>query len=244
MRRDADRGLRGMHGHIVEQLGRSIVNGEIAVGEVLPPEAEMLERFAVSRTVLREALRVLGSKGLVESRQKVGTRVRNIAAWSLLDPDVMSWLDTRSLTPDLRDRLLEFRRIFEPAAAALAAQRATPADRAALAAAVAGMKNAINDPADYFTADLAFHQHLFAATGNPFLVSLGHAVLGLLSFAFKLQQHSLITWKIGLKMHTALLFAIQTGDAAAAGAAMLDIINRAGAELDEFMHSAGAQADQ
>ena len=167
MRRDADRGLRGMHGHIVEQLGRSIVNGEIAVGEVLPPEAEMLERFAVSRTVLREALRVLGSKGLVESRQKVGTRVRNIAAWSLLDPDVMSWLETRSLTPDLRDRLLEFRRIFEPAAAALAAQRATPADRAALAAAVAGMKNAINDPADYFNADLAFHKHLFAATGNP-----------------------------------------------------------------------------
>lgn len=239
MRQDADRGLRGVHGHIVEQLGRSIVNGDIAAGSVLPSEAAMLERFAVSRTVLREALRVLGAKGLVESRQKVGTRVRNTAAWSLLDPDVMSWLEARSLTPELRDRLLEFRCIFEPAAAAMAALRATAGDREALAEAVARMKRAINDPAEYFEADLDFHKHLFAATGNPFLVSLGHAVLGLLAFSFKLQQHPLLSWKIGLRMHTLVLRAILAGDPAAASAAMLDLINRAGSELDDFMRSAG-----
>jgi DNA-binding FadR family transcriptional regulator len=97
------------------------------------------------------------------------------------------------------------------------------------------MERAVNDPDGYFEAYLRFHRLLFAATGNPFLVSLGQAVLGLLGFAFRLQQHSLIGWEVGLSLHKAVLAAIEACDPERASAAMLALLNRAGNELDEFI---------
>src|SRR5260221_2134444 len=118
---------RGLHGQIVEQMGVRIVGGAYPAGA--PLFSEQLEReFDVSKTVVREALKVLSAKGLVESRQKRGTLVRPRSDWSLLDSDMLRW--QRGVEPDVGflENLAEVRAIIEPAAARLAAQRRTQAD--------------------------------------------------------------------------------------------------------------------
>ena len=82
---------RGLHGEVVHTIGLQIVGGSIQPGDPLPPEDELTSNLAVSRTVLREAVRVLAAKGLVEARPKIGTRVRARSEWNILDPDVLSW---------------------------------------------------------------------------------------------------------------------------------------------------------
>jgi GntR family galactonate operon transcriptional repressor len=230
--------MAGTHRLVVATLGRRIVNGDLGAGVSLPSEAQLLEEFEISRTTLREALRVLSAKGLIESRQKRGTYVSPPRSWSMLDPDVLSWLEPRSLTRAVRDAILEFRRVIEPAAAELAAARAEPDGIAAMQSAFRTMEAGTGNRQAYFRADLEFHNCLFAATGNPFVVSLGRAAHALLGFAFSLQQHSLIEGREALDLHRALLDAIAKGQPAAARAAMLTIIERAGEELDAFIHSA------
>ena len=116
---------KSQHGRIVSELGLAIVGGELQPGDKLPPEAQLLERYEISRPVLREAVRVLVAKGLVVSRQRAGAIVRPRNEWHLLDPDVLYWLIQAQPQRDFVQTLLEVRQIFEPAAAALAARAAT-----------------------------------------------------------------------------------------------------------------------
>src|SRR6185312_3973889 len=83
--------MRNLHSQVVQELGRQIVGGEIAPGANLPREELLAERMKVSRTALREAMKVLSAKGLIESRQKTGTRVRDTVHWNQLDADVLAW---------------------------------------------------------------------------------------------------------------------------------------------------------
>ena len=114
-----------IHGQLVGILAREVLGGERAPGDALPNEDDLASRFGVSRSSVREAVKTLSAKGLIESRQRVGARVRARADWHMLDPDLLAW------HPDIRrDRplvasLLEARRIIEPAAAELAAERAS-----------------------------------------------------------------------------------------------------------------------
>src|SRR5438477_494398 len=110
---------RGLHGAVVHAIGVRIVGGELTPGEPLPSEDELTGELAVSRTVLREALKVLAAKGLVEPRPKTGTRVRERRFWNLLDPDVLAWrLETGSDSdPGFFRDIIELRRIIEPEAA-------------------------------------------------------------------------------------------------------------------------------
>lgn len=156
---------RGVHGQTVEVLAQRILNGSLPEGGTLDLNALQSE-FDVSLTVLREALRVLAAKGLVDARPKRGTFVRPRSAWSLLDSDVLRWQFTRAQRPGLFDDLHELRGIVEPGAASLAAARATDEDLAALDAALADMAAAGADPAAAVAADLAFHRALLAATHN------------------------------------------------------------------------------
>ena len=115
---------RGVHGRLVEQIGRRILGGELAPGAMLPREAELVRELGISRTAVREAIKVLAAKGLVESRQKLGMRVRPERAWNLLDPDVLAWQAASGPSPELIEHLVELRRMIEPAAARLAFYRA------------------------------------------------------------------------------------------------------------------------
>lgn len=159
---------RGVHGQTVELLAQRILTGQLPDGAILDLTALQAE-FDVSLTVLREALRVLAAKGMVDARPKRGTFVRPRSAWSLLDPDVLRWQFARSPGPGLFDDLHELRSIVEPGAASLAAARATDDDIAALDAALADMAAAGADPLAAVAADLAFHRALLAATHNELI---------------------------------------------------------------------------
>ena len=130
---------KSMHGRIVRELGLRILAGELAPGERLPAEAELIEKYEVSRPVLREAVRVLVAKGLVLSRQRAGAIVRPRNEWHLLDPDVLYWMIQTRPAPEFVQTLMGMRRVFEPGAAALAAQAATDEQLAGIAQAYDGM---------------------------------------------------------------------------------------------------------
>src|SRR5947207_14750698 len=126
---------RSLHDRVVHKIGRKIVGGGLPPGALLPAQPEL----GASRTVLREAIKVLAAKGLVESRPKTGTRVRPREAWNLLDTDVLAWQQAGAGSPTLLRALTEVRRFIEPAAAELAALRADTRDQAELARALEEM---------------------------------------------------------------------------------------------------------
>src|SRR5690606_34269826 len=152
------------------ELGFAIVSGRYPQGSILPSDSELLERFGVSRTVLREALKTLAAKGLIEARARIGTRVLPRGRWNLFDADVLAW--HFELGPDIAflRSLAEVRIGIEIEAAALAAERASPEQAETMIACVDRMAGAEN-PADFARHDLEFHRAVAEASGNPFMAS-------------------------------------------------------------------------
>ncbi len=222
---------RGVHGRLVEVIGQRIVGDALAPGTDLPREVELMDEFQASRTAVREAIKVLAAKGLVESRQKRGMRVRAQDEWNLLDPDVLAWYAASSPAPELVGQMVELRRMIEPAAARLAAGRRSEGELAAMQAAFASMQAGLDDFTAYYRADLAFHRALFRASGNPFIDRLGAIVAVILEVSFRLQRRSLIPASAGLALHAPVLEAIRARDPERAEAAMLAIIDAAALEL-------------
>ena len=163
---------------ITNTLGRMIVSGEFAQGSVLPTEAVLGEQLSVSRTALRESMRMLAGKGLVESRPRVGTIVLPQSNWNQLDPDLLQWRE--NLPPDLNfvRSLIEAREVIEPAAAKLAAMRATGQDLGRIQSAYDDMCAAdVNDIEGGIAADEAFHLAILTASQNPVFATFA-AVIG------------------------------------------------------------------
>lgn len=205
---------------VLTTLGREIAQDLIPVGSALPPEPELEARFAVGRGVVREAIKTLAAKGMVSVRPRHGTHVLPRHEWSLLDRDVLSWLVGED-APD-RDLLLaiqEVRAIIEPAAAALAAERATRDDRGRINNALAAMQTS-KDHAGAIAADKAFHLAILDATHNPVLHGFRGAIDTILSTVFVVAVGSATWFKENLPNHAAAARAIDAGDAAKARAAM------------------------
>jgi DNA-binding FadR family transcriptional regulator len=159
--------LRNVHTQVADHLGTSIVRGDIAPGKVLPSELRICELLEVSRTVVREAIRMLAGKGLVESRAKRGTRVRSPEEWNQLDPDVLRWqLETTDVNIYLA-KLFQLRNAVEPAAAEIAAVAARADDLDRLRKAFDDMVAARHNEA-FVVADIAFHKGIYIATRNEF----------------------------------------------------------------------------
>src|ERR1700741_5472770 len=131
--------MRGLVGQVVKRVGTDIISGRMKPDQPLPREAEWAEELGVSRTVLREATKVLISKGLVRSRPRAGTKVRPDKDWNILDPDVPSWGGEGARRAKLWREGFELRRILEPAIAARAAEKATQGFIDALVPAYAAM---------------------------------------------------------------------------------------------------------
>ncbi|WP_250518371.1 FadR/GntR family transcriptional regulator [Caballeronia sp. ATUFL_M1_KS5A] len=210
-----------MRDQLVEVLGRGIVNGELRPGDILPGEAELLERYSVSRTVLREAMQVLSAKGMIDSRQRRGTTVRPRADWSQLDQTLLEWHGTSDVADSALQQLMEVRRIVEPPAAALAAERADQAQRQRIAAAYAEMERSRGKVEEFMTADLEFHTSILEASGNQFLLPIAQAIRTTLTASLKItnprpdENH-----RVSLPLHKAILDAILKRDAQAAFSAM------------------------
>jgi DNA-binding FadR family transcriptional regulator len=127
--------IKNVHGGTVDWLGVEIVSGRYPVGQAIPNEVALGEALGVSRTVVRESVKSLAAKGLVVTSQKVGSKVQPSDAWNWFDPDVILWQSRVGLTADFLRDLQDLRRLVEPAAVKLAAERATPEDIAAIEAA-------------------------------------------------------------------------------------------------------------
>jgi GntR family galactonate operon transcriptional repressor len=208
---------RGLNGEVVELLGRRILAGELADGETLDiPGLE--QELDVSRSVLREALRVLKAKGLVDARPKRGTFVQARTEWRLLDPDVVRWQFEGRDDSRFLDDLAEVRGIIEPAAARLAALRRTDDDVAALQLAIEAMAAAARGDGDAVAADVAFHRALLAATHNELLVRM-EVVLETGLAARDRLVHGAMHDDDPTPAHAAVLAAVRDQDPESAGAA-------------------------
>ncbi len=179
----AQRG-RGLHGQLVQQLGQMIVAGELGADRPLVPE-EIGHRFEVSRTVVRESLRVLEAKGLVSARPNVGTRIRPVHEWNLLDPDVIEWRALGPFRTDQARELAELRQAFEPLAAhVVAAQSArlpeVARNRMMELTDLLAEAAAESDVVAYQRADVELHALLLRATDNRMLEHLASVVYGAL----------------------------------------------------------------
>ena len=163
---------RGLCGQVAHELGERIVAGDFEAGKVLPTESELSARFNVSRTALREAVKVLTAKGLMESRPRTGTRVRPRSDWHLVDPDVIAWHCAATPSADFLCDLFEIRLIVEPNAAALAAERRTEEDIRNIGGALAEMSGALATGTEMAGPNVRFHTAIMEAAGNPFLGTL------------------------------------------------------------------------
>ena len=211
---------KSMHARIVRDLGMRIVAGEFKPGDRLPAEAALLAEYDVSRPVLREATRVLVAKGLVLSRQRAGATVRPRSEWHLLDPDVLYWLIQTQPPPKFVETLLTVRRVFEPAAAALAAKVASDEALEGIAAAYAGME-AARTPEELLEPDLAFHRRIAEATNNDLLAYIGNMLSLALRESIKLSSLHPNTHALSLPRHKAILTALLSRDPLAAQQATL-----------------------
>lgn len=157
---------RPLHRSVVLQVTRRIVSGELAPGSLLPIEPVFAEQFGVSRTVLREAVRVLVSKGLVEVKQGSGMRVRGPDDWDYLDPLVLFEQVASGRGEALLDELLETRRVLEVEVAGMAAERRTEEELEALEVCLRSMARAVEDPAEFTRLDIEFHDRILRAASN------------------------------------------------------------------------------
>ncbi|MBI4921392.1 MAG: FadR family transcriptional regulator [Devosia nanyangense] len=220
--------LRGLQGQVIGALGRDIVGGRYAPGVLLPREAELTTEYGVSRTSIREAMKVLAAKGLIEIRQKVGTRVRARDLWNVFDSDVLAWHHQQGLSQAVMHDLIELRQIIEPATARLAAGRATMADLRNIEQAHTRMAAHATDPIGYAESDVEFHMAVFAASHNVLLQRFGHLVADFLHMSFSIQQRSLseagTDFAKDAAEHRRVFDAINKGEPEAAATAMLEVI--------------------
>jgi DNA-binding FadR family transcriptional regulator len=232
---------RGLHGEVVHTIGLQIVGGELRPGDPLPPEDELTSDLAVSRTVLREAVRVLAAKGLVQARPKTGTRVRERSEWNILDPDVLSWRTESSDDHKLYEETTEVRLAIEPLAARLAATRATDEEVASIAEAFVGMEAGVDDQPAYLAADLEFHGRILTSCHNELLEHLGRVLRAVLRATFSLTTTPSRSRRRALPLHRAILDGIVARDEDAAETAARTLIADTAADIRRLARAAGVR---
>jgi DNA-binding FadR family transcriptional regulator len=218
--------MRGLQGRVIDGVGRAVIRGDYPPGGLVPKEVDLTVQYGVSRTSVREAMRVLAAKGLVDIRQKIGTRVREPQRWNVFDADILRWHDDEGLGESILRDLVDVRETMEPQAARLAAARATAEDIECLRAAVARMAAAVDDRVAFAAADVEFHQAVYAASHNVLMRQFG-AVLAdvmLRSFSMQLEMTSDGDYSADVERHAAVVRAIERRRAERAAGAMLAVV--------------------
>lgn len=209
------------HG-MLDALGRAIVTGAYT-GKRFPTEADLTLQHGVSRSVTREAVKMLTAKGLLSARPRQGTIVQPAESWNLFDPDVLGWLLERKFSLGLLRHFNELRIAIEPAAAQLAAANGGPAGCAAIRAGHARMVAAEAGDDDALESDIAFHVAILRAAGNPFFAQFEDVVRTALRSSIRFTNR-FKGRSADLAAHGAVLAAIEAGDGVAAQSAMHRII--------------------
>ena len=224
---EAARPVSGMFGRnltyaLLDELGRAIVTGAYEQ-RPFPTEAELARQHGVSRSVTREAVKMLTAKGLLTARPRKGTTVQPASHWNLFDPDVLRWLLERKFSLELLRQFSELRIAIEPAAAALAARYADAEGVAAIGAGYRRMEAAEAGDDDPLEADIAFHIAILHASANPFYQQFRDVVTTALRTSIRFTNR-FKGRTASLPQHHDVLGAIEARDAAAAEAAMTALI--------------------
>ncbi|MEU3891425.1 FadR/GntR family transcriptional regulator [Streptomyces sp. NPDC029041] len=224
---------RGLHGRVLDTLGPEITAGEYPPGSVLRTD-ELAQRFDVSRSVMREAVRVLESMYLVESRRRVGVTVRPKSEWNVYDPQVIRWRLAGADRPGQLRSLTVLRSAIEPVAAGLAARHATAEQCAELTECALGMvaHSRGHKLEGYLLHDVAFHRVVLEASGNEMFARLGDVVAEVLTGR---TQHDVMFEDpdpAAVTLHVQVAEAVRAGDAARAEELTREITVGALQELD------------
>jgi len=208
---------------LVDTVGRAIVRGEYT-GQPFPTEAELSKHHGVSRSVTREAMKMIAAKGLLAARPKLGTFVQPQENWNLFDVDVLRWLMEQKLSKSLLRQFNELRLTVEPQAAAWAARRATPAQVTAILSGLRRMQDAAAGTDDPLAADIDFHVAILRASGNPFLCQFRDIVATALRTSIRVSNRR-GGGKACIGDHEAVYQAIAAGQPDVASAAMAKLID-------------------
>ncbi|MBI2256391.1 MAG: FadR family transcriptional regulator [Proteobacteria bacterium] len=229
--------MRGsLHRSVAQDIGARILNGEFAPGTLLPNEAEWCASFGVSRTAVREAIKMLMAKGLILSRPKIGSRVQPRTSWNLLDRDVLSWYCAAANPTHFLVHMQQVREILEPETAALAAVNRTDGQ-------MAEIENAFNAMAEAKTlsawnaADVVFHQAILLAAGNELLVPLGLVIESALGSMFNYTASQRGDIGRTLPGHARILAAIRGRKPNAARLAVRQLLRDTGRVVDQVTSS-------
>jgi len=220
------RNMRTSHSQVVDELGRAIIGGDYPVGATLPGDQELAQRFKVSRTVLREAMKTLAAKGLIVPRARIGTRVTPKNQWNLFDSDVLTWHFQVGVDAEFLNHLSDVRLAFEPYAAKLAAENASEEDVKQLYKLATEMGDPEHTRETLALADLKFHLGIAEASRNPFMRTVGSLIEAALVSVFKLSSPPLgdsRTAEIS-QSHRLIVDAIARGDCEGAENAMRAVI--------------------
>jgi len=207
---------------LVDKLGRKIANGDFTVGSNIPMEPELVEEHGVSRTVVREAIKVLSGKGLVRTARRYGTLVCSTDEWNLLDPDVINWHEQESpMAHKIFHDATKFRMIFEPEAAGLAAQNASDEQVQLIADAARIVDSSDQDLNTRLAADFAFHATMLEGTGNVMLRQFSGLTHAILSFTYSTGRMEIESTPDGKGPHYRVAQEILNRDPVGATKAML-----------------------
>jgi DNA-binding FadR family transcriptional regulator len=223
---------------IAGDLGVKIVSGQLKAGTILDGEIAASGQRQVSRSAYREAVRILIAKGLVQSRPKIGTRVTDMDQWHLLDPDVLSWMFAREPRQELLTSLFELRKLFEPEAAALAAERRTLKQLNQMGTALEVMVSETLQTSKGRFADQTFHTILLRASANPFLMTLSSSVAAVVAWSTFFKQRTQRLRRDPVPDHIKVYEAVAASDPGAARAAMTELLELAFADMGRFRRKA------
>lgn len=203
---------------LAEKLGQRILAGEYRAGCILPGEIELGEQFGVSRTAVREAVKMLAAKGMLLPRPRIGTRVMPQSQWNFLDQDLLTWWMTKENFAQVMQHFLILRTSLEPQACYLAAIKASSQQKTQLATLMAEMR-ALHidfDRERWIEVDTQYHQLIYQASANPFLISFANLLSSVYQSYFQAITGNEV---IKLQHHQAIVDAVVAGDSNAALAA-------------------------
>lgn len=210
-----------LHEGVVQQITRQILGGDIKPGGALPTEPELSQQFGVSRTVIREAVRVLVSKGLVTAKHGSGVWVQSEEHWDFLDPLILFEQVQGKRNEQVLDEVLEIRRVIEVEVAALAAARRTEDDLRILREALEAMRVTLADPDAYTAQDIRFHDRILGAARNRLLQQTLRPVSQVLEVGRRISiRRPGVSPSLSLHGHEEIFSAIQRADAELARTSM------------------------
>ena len=229
---------RNLCAQVVHDLGCRIMAGDVKPGDPIPQESTLCDQMGVSRTVIREAIKSLAAKGLVESRPKRGTIVRSAKSWNYLDPEVLAWQAQADTSGRQLFYLTEFRQTIEPMAAALAAERATEEELQLISEACEEMERSADSLDAFMAADLRFHCEILHATGNPFFAPVANVISVSLVSSLRVTNRQPADNRASVPVHRKVMKAICARQPSKAQAAMRALL----VDATNRIESAGREA--